>query len=151
MNVWLRYLAIVVLIGNGFTLFWSLMVLGRMILLGSFDAGIDHLAINLALSLAAVVLAALIAAPGRRGVSLAVKVIAIPSVLTGGLGTLSGVLGLYTSARQPLIGLSTDRLAVDVLMTERAVQYAFFSACTLALAVLVLASRGSHAELKASP
>jgi len=151
MGVWPRYLAIVVLVGNGFNAFWGLIQLGRLIQLGAFGAGIDRLALNLALSLVAIALAALIAAPARPGVSLAAKIIAVPSLLAGGPGVLSSVIGLYASMRQPLTGLSTDRLVLEVLVTEKAVQNVFFSACTLALTTLVLASRRSSSGLEASP
>jgi hypothetical protein len=145
MSIWLRYLAIAALVGNGLTAFWNLIGLGRMTLQGSLAGGIDRLALNLFFSLAAIVLAALIAAPTRRDVSLRTKIIAVPSVLGGGLGVLSSAMLLYPRADQPQTSLSTDALAVDLLVMERAVQTAFFSACTLALAILVLASRRSSA------
>jgi hypothetical protein len=107
-----------------------------------FDAvglgdGIDRLALNLPLSLAAIALAALIAAPTQRDVSLRTKIIAVPSVLGGGLGVLSSAMWLYSRTDQPQISLSADRLAVELFVMERAVQTAFFSACTLALAIFV--------------
>ena len=100
MSVWLRYLAIAVLVGNGLTTLLNLIGLGRMLLQGPFEGGIDRLALNLALSLAAMALAALIAAPTRRGVSLRTKIIAVPSVLGGGFGVLSsGDLALLHADR----------------------------------------------------
>jgi hypothetical protein len=145
MSIWLRYLAIAALVGNGLTAFWNLIGLGRMILQGSLDGGIDRLALNLAFSVAAIALAALIAAPTQRGVSLRTKIIAVPSVLGGAFGVLSSAIWLYPWTGQPQINLSTDRLAVELFVIERAVQNAFFCACTLALAILVLASRRSSA------
>jgi hypothetical protein len=146
MSVWLRYLAIVVLVGSGLSAFWNLFWLGRVVLQGPFDGGIGRLAFNLALSFAAILLAGLIAAPTRRGVSLGTKIIALPSVFGGGLGVLSSAMLLYARSGPPQFGLSSDSLAVDVFVTEKAVQNAFFSACTLALAILVLASRRGRAD-----
>jgi hypothetical protein len=145
MSIWLRYLAIAAFVGNGLTAFWNLIGSGRMSLQGSLGGGIDRLALNLCFSLVAIVLAALIAAPTQRDVSLSTKIIAVPSVLGGGLGVLSSAMLLYPRTGQPQTSLSTDALAVDLLVMERAVQTAFFSACTLALAILVLASRRSSA------
>ncbi len=153
MSVWLRYLAIAVLIGNGFAALWNLIALGRTIRLGSFGDGIGLVAFNLAVSFAAIALAALIAAPARRGVSLRTKVIAVPSALGGGFGILSAAVRLYALMDQPQNGLSMDArdVFVEGFTMERVVQNAFFSACTLALAILVLASRRTGAEWKPSP
>jgi hypothetical protein len=110
------------------------------------------LALNLTLSLAAIALAALIAAPAQQGVSLRTKIIAVPSVLGGAIGLLSSALWLYQArAGQPQFSLSTDRLVVELFAMERAVQNAFFSACTLALAILVLASRRSSVQSNRPP
>lgn len=149
MSVWLRYLAIVVLIGNGFTALWNLIALGRTIRLGSFGDGIGLVAFNLAISFAAIALAAVIAAPARRGVSLKTKVIAVPSALGGGFGVLSSTVWLYTLVGQAQNKLSMDArdAFVEMFTMERVVQNTFFSACTLTLAILVLASR----RLKPSP
>src|SRR5262245_22624902 len=100
MSVWLRYLAIAVLVGNGLTALLNLIGLGRMLLQGRFEGGIDRLALNLALSLAAMALAALIAAPPEWGVSLLTKIIAVRSVLGGAFGFLSsGDLALLPADR----------------------------------------------------
>jgi hypothetical protein len=145
MSIWVRYLAIAALVGNVLTALWHLVGLGRMLLGGRFEGGLDRLALNLALSVAAIMLAALIAAPVRRGVSLRTKIIAIPSVLGGGFGILSSAMWLYQWTGQPQINLSPDRFVVELFVMERSVQNAFFSACTLALAILVLASPRSSA------
>jgi hypothetical protein len=145
MSIWLRYLAIIALVGNGLSAFWNLIGLGQMILQGSPGGGIEHLALNLFFSLAAIALAALIAAPARRDVSLKARIIALPSVLGGAFGVLSSAMWLYSRMGQPPINLSTEALAVELFAMERAVQNAFFSACTLALALWVLASRRSSA------
>ena len=139
MSTWLRYLAIVVLVGNGFTTLWNLIALGKMIQ-GSLDSGIGLLALNLTFSLAAIALAALIVATVPGGVSLTTKIIAVPSILGGGIGVLSVAMWFYSRMDQPRVNLSTDRLAVELFVTEKAVQNLFFSACTLALAILVLTS-----------
>jgi len=153
MSVWLRYLAIAVLIGNGFTALWNLIALGRTIGLGSFGDRIGLVAFNLAVSFAAIALVALIAAPAGRGISLGTKVLAVLSAFGGGFGILSSAASLYALMSQPQTGLSMDaRDAFVVGFTmERVVQNAFFSACTLALAILVLASRRTSAEWKPSP
>ena len=145
MSIWLRYLAIVALVGNSLTALWNLIALGRMILHGSLAGGIDRLALNLFFSLAAIILATLIAAPAQRDVSLRTKFIAVPSVLGGALGILSTAIWLYQRADLPQISVSTETLVIELFVMERAVQTAFFSACTLALAILVLASRRSSA------
>src|SRR5262249_34682263 len=116
--------------------------------LGSFDHGIGHLTLNLALSFAVIALAAMVAAPAQRGVSLKTKLIAVPGVVSGALGVLSSAMWLYTRMGQPQVSLPMDggaALAVELFATERAVQNVFFSACTLALAILVLASRRTSA------
>jgi len=142
MSVWLKYLAIAVLVGNGLTALWNLIGLGRMLLGGPFEGGIGRPALNLALSFAAIALAAMIAAPTQRRVSLGTKIIAVPSVLGGVFGLLSSAMWLYyTRTAQPQTGLSTDKLVVELFLAERAVQNAFFAACTLALGIWVLASR----------
>jgi hypothetical protein len=144
MSIWLRYLAIAVLIDNGFETLWHSIALGRVILGALPGVGIERLLLGLTFSVAAIALAALIAAPTQYGVSLRTKIIAIPSVLSGGLGVLSSAMLLYTRASQPQIGLLTDSVS-NLLITERALRGGFFSACTLALAILVLASRRSSA------
>src|SRR5262245_27876213 len=116
-----------------------------MILQGPPALGIHWVLLSLAFSVAAIVLATLVAAPARRSVSLSTKITAVPSVLSGGLGVLSSTMWFFARTREAQIGLSTDsRLAVlEPFVTQRAVQNAFFSACTFALAILVLASRRS--------
>lgn len=146
MNIWLRYLAVVTFVGNGFTAAWNLIALGRTIRIGALsEGGFGLIAFNLVFSFAAIALAVLVAAPARQSVSLSTKVIAAVSVVGGGVGALSSAMGLYTRGREPLVGLSTDGLAVavDVLIRQQAWENAFFSACTLALAILVIASRRS--------
>jgi hypothetical protein len=147
MSIWLRYLAIAVLVGNSLTALWCLIGLGRLLLGGPFEGGIDRAAFNLALSSAAIALAILIATAAQQGgVSLRTKIIAVPSVLGGATGLLSTALWLFDPGTgQSLLGLSTDRLVVELFLMERAVQNAIFSACTLSLAILVLASRRSRA------
>ncbi len=145
MSIWLRYLAIAALVGNSLTASWNLIGLGRMILQGSLGEGIDRLALNLTFSLAAIALAALIAAPAQQDISLRTKMIAAPSVLGGAFGVASVAMWLYQQAGQPQVSLSSDRLVVELFLMERAVQTAFFSACTLALAILVLVSRRGKA------
>jgi hypothetical protein len=146
MSVWLRYLAVVVLVGNGFTAVWNLIALGRSIHLGASSADeVGLMAFNLVFSFAAIALAVLIAVPTRRGVDLRTKVIAAPSIVSGGLGILSAAMVLYARASQPAVDPLTGGLdaAIGVLTMERGVQNAFFSACTLALAIAVIASRRS--------
>lgn len=143
MSVWLKYLAIAVLVGNGLTFVLNLIGLGRLLLQGPFEGGIDRLALNLTLSFAAIALATLIAAPMRREVDMRTKIIAVPCVLAGAFGVLSSVMWLYMRTDQTQFRLSTDRLVVDLFLMDRAVQNTFFSACTLALGILVLASRRS--------
>jgi hypothetical protein len=152
MSVWLRYLAIAVLIGNGFSALWNLIALGGVIRLGSPGGNTGLLAFNLAASLAAIALAALIAAPARRGISRSTKVIAVPGVLAGGFGILTSAVWIYTLIGQSHNGLPMDArdIAVEGFIMERSVQNAFFSACTLALAILVLAARKNAAGEKPS-
>jgi hypothetical protein len=145
MSVWLKYLAIAVFVGNGLTVLLNVIGLGRLLLRARFEGGIAHPALNLTLSVVAIALAALIAAPTRQGVNLRIKVIAVPCVLAGAFGVLSSAMWLYTPTDQPQCSLSTDRFVVDMFLMERAAQNAFFSACTLALGILVLASRRSSA------
>lgn len=152
-SIWLRYLAIAVLIGNGFAALWNLIALGRTIQLGASGDGIGLVALNLAVSVAAIALAALIVAPARQGISLGTKVIALPSVLGGGFGILSAAVWLNTRMGQQQTGLPVDArdAFVEMFTLERVVQSAFFSACTLLLAILVLAARRTSAEWTSSP
>jgi hypothetical protein len=152
-SIWLRYLAITVLIGNGFTALWNLIALGRTIRLGSFGDGIGLVALNVVISFAAITLAALIAAPARRGVSLGTKAIAVLSTLGGGFGVLCATLWLYALMAQPQNGLSMDArdAFVEGVTMERVLQNAFFSACTFVLAILILASRRMDVERAPSP
>jgi hypothetical protein len=147
MSIWLRYIAIAVLVGNSLTAFWNVIGLGRMILLGSIK-GLDRVAFNLPLYLAAIVLAVLIASPTRQSISGTTKIVAIPCVLGGLAGVLSTGLFFYTRNEPrmdfPLSDLSMERV-VDLFLMERAVQNVLFSACTLLLAILVLTSRRSSA------
>jgi hypothetical protein len=136
MSIWLRYLAIAVLVGNSLTAFWNVIGLGRMILLGSFkNSGLDRVAFNLPLALAAIALAVLIATPTRQGISGTAKIVAIPCVLGGLAGVLSTGLFFYTRNEPPtdvlLYDLSLAKV-VDLFLMERAVQNVLFSACAFA-------------------
>jgi hypothetical protein len=146
MSIWVRYLAIAVLVGNSLTALWNVIGLGRMILQGQFGPGIERVPLNLVLSVSGIALALLIATPTRQGVSSATKIVAIPCVLGGLAGVLSTGLFFYTRNEPrmgfPLSDLSMERV-VDLFLMERAVQNVLFSACTLLLAILVLTSRRS--------
>jgi hypothetical protein len=73
------------------------------------------------------------------------KLLAVPSVLGGGLGVVSTALNFFVwmSERQaePAFNPFTDNSIENVFLRQTAVENAFFSACTLVLAVLVLISR----------
>jgi hypothetical protein len=148
MSIWVRYLAIAVLVGNSLTALWNVIGLGRMILQGQFGPGIERVPLNLVFSVSGIALALLIATPTRQGVDSATKIIAIPCVLGGLAGVLSTGLFFYTRNEPrmdfPLSDLSMERV-VDLFLMERAVQNVLFSICTLVLAILVLASRRSSA------
>src|SRR5262245_43504303 len=104
MSIWLRYLAVAVLIGNAFTALWNLIPLARSIPLGS----VGLVGFNLAVSFAAIALAVLVAAPARQGVGLGAKLIAGPAALGGGFGILSSTLWLHAQMGQPHTRLPTD-------------------------------------------
>jgi hypothetical protein len=151
MNIWLRYLAIAVLIGNGFAALSNLIALGRGLRLGSFGDGVGLMAFNLAVSFSAIALAGLIAA--GQGISLKAKAFAVLSALGGGFGILSSALSLHILISQPEDGLlmeARDAYIASFTM-ERLWQNAFFSVCTLALAIVVLASRRTSAQSTSSP
>jgi hypothetical protein len=139
-------LAVVVLVGNGFTGVWNSIALGRMIMIGASSGdGLSLVAFNLVFSFASIALAGLIASPARRRIDVSTKIIAVPSIVGGGLGLLSSTVGLYARAGQAEVDPLTGGLdvAIDMLIMERGVQNAFFSACTLALAIAVIGSRRS--------
>jgi hypothetical protein len=148
MSIWLRYLAIAVLIGNSLTAFWNVIGLGRMILQGQLEPGIERVPLNLVFSASGIARALLIATPTRQGVDSATKIVAIPCVLGGLAGVLSTGLFFY-QRNEPRLGLPPSDLSmervVDLFLTERAVQNVLFSICTLVLAILVLTSRRSNA------
>src|SRR6476661_4685272 len=120
MSIWVRYLAIAVLVGNSLTALWNVIGLVGMILQGSFQGGgLERVAFNLPLSLAAIALALLIAAPTRQGVSWTSKIIAIPCVVGGVIGVLSTGIFFYTRneprADFPLLDHSMDKV-VDLFL-----------------------------------
>ena len=144
MSLWIRYVAVVVLVGNAFAALWNLIPLVRSISLGL--SGL--VPFNLAVSFAAIVLAVLVALPSRESVGFGAKLLAIPTGLGGGFGLLASAFWLQQWIDQPHLRQPSDlRDAVVASFTmERAVQNTVFSACTLLLAILVLFSRRKAAE-----
>src|SRR5262249_12405717 len=145
MSIWLRYLAVVCLVGNGFTVVWNLIALEQTIEIGTLSGNAGLIALNLALALPCVLLAILIAAPARRDVGTGPKIVAALGLVSGAVGVLSTAMLLYARAGELEEGGLTNGLAsaVNMLTVERSVQNAFFSACTLALSIWVIASRRS--------
>ena len=143
MSIWLRYLAIAVLIGNTFAAMSDSIVVRRALQHGPSNVN-DLLALKLALAFAAITLAALIAAPGDREISLLAKLLAVAAAIGGGFGVLSSAMGLRTlmslSSADPLPS-AQDTYFVGSFVVEHFVQGAFFSLCTVALAIWVLAVR----------
>ena len=68
-SIWLRYLAVVVLMGNAFAALWNLIPIARSIPLGSYAL----VQLNLAASSAAIALAVLVALPSKDGRGLGAK------------------------------------------------------------------------------
>jgi hypothetical protein len=144
MSIWLRYLAVVTLVGNALNVVSYAILLGRATIGELSWSDVGRVAFNLVLCVAAIALAALIASPSRQGVRLSTKIIAA-------LCIVSGVFGIVSSAAQGLVAGQQEsspftsglEVAVHNFAIERIVQNAFFSACTLALAILVIASRRS--------
>lgn len=144
MSIWLRYLAVAVLIGNTFAAVSDLMLVGWTLKHGAFDDLNAFLAIKLAVAFSAITLASLIAAPGQRELGLPAKLLAVVVALGGGFDVLSLSMDLRTlmalSNADPLKS-AQDTYFVGNFVLERVIQSAFFSLCTVALAVRVLVSR----------
>jgi hypothetical protein len=112
-----------------------------ILLVGAGFAGAATAVFNLAIAGSAIGLAVMVAAPGLGRANLPTKLVAVLALLGAGASLFSAVNLFRSVAGQSVFPPSALSAIERVMLREQSVEGAFYAACTLALAVIVLFSR----------